>query len=127
MVPAMLGEAREVTIMVGQPRFVLHDETDNQTSSGFFGTGLSSALTAAGVDTLIVTGASTSGCVRATVVDALQHGFRPVVPRDAVGDRNLEAHEANLHDMDAKYGDVLSVNECLTYLEKVRSEATRTP
>ncbi|MDN5698191.1 MAG: isochorismatase family protein [Rubrobacter sp.] len=96
-------------------------------ASGFFGTGLSSALTAAGVDTLIVTGASTSGCVRATVVDALQHGFRPVVPRDAVGDRNLEAHEANLHDMDAKYGDVLSVNECLTHLEKVRSKATRTP
>lgn len=93
-------------------------------ASGFFGTGLSSALTAAGVDTLVVTGASTSGCVRATVVDALQYGFRPVVPREAVGDRNPAAHEANLYDIDAKYGDVLSVNECLTYVQRIRSEAT---
>lgn len=92
-------------------------------ASGFFGTGLSSALTAAGVDTLVVTGASTSGCVRATVVDALQYGFRPVVPREAVGDRNPAAHEANLYDIDAKYGDVLSVNECLTYVQRIRSEA----
>jgi maleamate amidohydrolase len=88
-------------------------------ASGFFGTGLSSALTAAGVDTLIVTGATTSGCVRATAVDALQYGFRPVVPREAVGDRNPDAHEANLYDVDAKYGDVVSVEETLKYLEEV--------
>ncbi len=86
-------------------------------ASGFFGTGLSSLLTAAGVDTLIITGASTSGCVRATAVDALQYGFRPVVPREAVGDRNEQAHEANLYDIDAKYGDVASVEETLEYLE----------
>ena len=85
-------------------------------ASGFFGTGLSSLLTAAGVDTLIITGASTSGCVRATAVDALQYGFRPVVPREAVGDRNPEAHEANLYDVDAKYGDVVSVEDTMTYL-----------
>jgi maleamate amidohydrolase len=91
-------------------------------ASGFFGTGLSSLLTAAGADTLIVTGASTSGCVRATVVDALQYGFRPVVPREAVGDRDPDAHEANLDDVDAKYGDVVSVEETLEYLEKVREE-----
>ena len=91
-------------------------------ASGFFGTGLSSALTAAGVDTLIVTGATTSGCVRATAVDALQYGFRPVVPREAVGDRNSDAHEASLYDVDAKYGDVVSVEETLDYLEKVREE-----
>lgn len=89
-------------------------------ASAFFGTGLSSLLTAAGVDTLIVTGASTSGCVRATVVDALQFGFRPIVPRDAVGDRNPAAHEANLYDIDAKYGDVVSLQEALEYLEKPR-------
>lgn len=86
-------------------------------ASGFFGTGMGSALTAAGVDTLIITGASTSGCVRATVVDALQYGFRTIVPREAVGDRNEQAHEANLYDIDAKYGDVISMEEVLKYLE----------
>ena len=94
-------------------------------ASGFFGTGLSSLLTAAGVDTLIITGASTSGCVRATAVDALQYGFRPVVPKEAVGDRNPEAHEANLHDVDAKYGDVLSVEDTLDYLRQVDAEQVR--
>ena len=88
-------------------------------ASGFFGTGLSSLLTAAGVDTLIITGASTSGCVRATAVDALQYGFRPVVPREAVGDRNPEAHEANLYDVDAKYGDVVAVQDALEYLQEI--------
>ncbi len=85
-------------------------------ASAFFGTPLSSFLAAAGCDSLIVTGASTSGCVRATVVDALQHGYRPMVPREAVGDRNLAAHEANLYDIDAKYGDVVSVDEVLEHL-----------
>lgn len=94
-------------------------------ASGFFGTGLSSLLTAAGVDTLIVTGASTSGCVRATAVDALQYGFRPVVPREAVGDRNPDAHEANLYDIDAKYGDLISVEEALKYLEEVSATHAR--
>jgi len=94
-------------------------------ASGFFGTGLSSLLTAAGVDTLIITGASTSGCVRATAVDALQYGFRPVVPREAVGDRNPEAHEANLYDIDAKYGDVTSVRDALDYLEEVGAARSR--
>lgn len=89
-------------------------------ASAFYGTGLSSALTAAGVDTLVVTGASTSGCVRATAVDALQYGFRPVVPREAVGDRNPDAHEANLYDVDAKYGDVVAVEDALRCLEEAR-------
>jgi maleamate amidohydrolase len=88
-------------------------------ASGFFGTGLSSLLTAAGVDTLVITGASTSGCVRASAVDALQYGFRPVVPREAVGDRNPDAHEANLYDVDAKYGDVVPVGQVLEYLETI--------
>ena len=88
-------------------------------ASAFYGTGLPSALAAAGVDTLIVTGASTSGCVRATAVDALQYGYRPVVPREAVGDRNPDAHEANLYDIDAKYGDVLPVGDVLAALKNV--------
>jgi len=94
-------------------------------ASGFFGTGLSSLLTAAGVDTLIITGASTSGCVRATAVDALQYGFRPVVPGEAVGDRNPDAHKANLYDIDAKYGDVTSVRDTLDYLEAVGAARAR--
>lgn len=94
-------------------------------ASAFFGTPLSSLLAAAGCDSLIVTGASTSGCVRATVVDALQHGYRPVVPREAVGDRNPAAHEANLYDIDAKYGDVVSLEEALDYLETLAAAYAR--
>ena len=85
-------------------------------ASAFFGTPLADLLAGAGCDSLIVTGASTSGCVRATVVDALQHGFRPIVPREAVGDRNRDAHEASLFDIDAKYGDVVSTEEALDHL-----------
>ena len=85
-------------------------------ASAFYGTPLASLLAAQQVDGVIVTGASTSGCVRATAVDALQHGYRVVVPREAVGDRNEAAHEANLYDIDAKYGDVLSLGEVLDHL-----------
>jgi maleamate amidohydrolase len=83
-------------------------------ASAFFGTPFASFLTAAGCDSLVVTGASTSGCVRATAVDALQHGYRPIVPREAVGDRNPAAHEANLYDIDTKYGDVVALDDVLT-------------
>ena len=72
--------------------------------------------------TLIVTGAPTSGCVRATAVDALQYGYRPVVPREAVGDRDPDAHEANLYDIDAKYGDVVSLAQVLDHLETLSPE-----
>ncbi|GAC1474010.1 MAG: N-carbamoylsarcosine amidohydrolase [Ktedonobacteraceae bacterium] len=88
-----------------------------QFASAFFGTALSSLLTAQGCDTLIVTGCTTSGCVRASVVDALQYGFRPIVPIEAVGDRASEPHEANLFDMQAKYADVLTLREVLDYLQ----------
>jgi len=86
-------------------------------ASAFFGTALSSLLAANACDSLIVTGASTSGCVRATAVDALQHGYRPIVPREAVGDRNPDAHAANLYDLDAKYADVVSLAEVIEHLE----------
>jgi maleamate amidohydrolase len=88
-------------------------------ASAFFGTTLAELLSAAGCDTVVVTGASTSGCVRATALDALQHGFRVVVPREAVGDRNPAAHEANLYDIDTKYGDVVSVDEVVDRLEEL--------
>jgi maleamate amidohydrolase len=94
-------------------------------AAAFYGTGLPSLLAAAGVDTLIVAGASTSGCVRATAVDALQYGYRPVVPRESVGDHNEQAHEANLYDIDAKYGDVVPTEEVLEYLERVGTAHAR--
>jgi maleamate amidohydrolase len=94
-------------------------------ASAFFGTPLTSLLAAAGCDGVIVTGASTSGCVRATVVDALQHGYRPIVPVEAVGDRNAAAHEANLRDIDAKYGDVVSLEATLGHLEEIGAAYAR--
>lgn len=77
-----------------------------QYASAFFGTSLSSTLTAAGIDTVLIAGLTTSGCIRATAVDAVQHGFVPIVISDAVGDRNPGPHEANLFDLQAKYADV---------------------
>jgi maleamate amidohydrolase len=94
-------------------------------ASAFFGTTLASLLVGAGSDSVIVTGASTSGCVRATVVDALQHGYRPLVPREAVGDRNPRAHEASLYDVDAKYGDVVSLAEAVDHLEELAAAHAR--
>ena len=87
-----------------------------QYASVFFGTSLAPLLTSQGVDTLIVTGCSTSGCVRATAVDGMQYGFRVIVPRECVGDRHPGPHEANLFDIDSKYGDVVSKAEVLEYL-----------
>jgi maleamate amidohydrolase len=89
-------------------------------ASAFFGTPLAATLVARGVDTLMVTGCTTSGCVRATVVDAISHGFRPIIPQEAVGDRAQEPHEANLFDMDSKYGDVVPLSEALAYLEDLK-------
>jgi maleamate amidohydrolase len=82
-------------------------------------------LVGAGRDSVIVTGASTSGCVRATVVDALQHGYRPLVPREAVGDRNPDAHVASLYDIDAKYGDIVSLEEAVDHLEELAAAHAR--
>jgi maleamate amidohydrolase len=93
--------------------------------SGFYGTNLHSYLTACQVDTVIVTGDSTSGCVRATVVDAVSSGFRVVIPRQCVADRVELTHVVNLFDMDAKYGDVMDVDDVLKTLE--RTPAQRSP
>ncbi|MEU8079643.1 isochorismatase family protein [Catellatospora citrea] len=85
-------------------------------ASAFAGTSLAAWLTAHRVDTLVIGGFSTSGCVRASAVDALQHGFRPMVVREACADRDPGPHEANLFDLDAKYADVVSLAEALTRL-----------
>ena len=82
--------------------------------SAFFGTGLAPWLTQKGVETLLVAGCTTSGCVRASVVDAMCHGFRPVVLSDCVGDRAIAPHEANLFDIAQKYGDVVPAERVLT-------------
>lgn len=87
-----------------------------QYASAFFGTSLASTLTALGVDTLLIAGLSTSGCVRASAVDACQHGFVPVVVREAVGDRAPGPHEANLFDLQAKYAEVAPLATVLQYL-----------
>lgn len=85
-------------------------------ASSFFGTPLLSQLIARNVDTLIITGCSTSGCVRATAQTSHDNNLRTIIPRQAVGDRSRSAHEANLFDMDARMGDVVDVDEVLDYL-----------
>lgn len=87
-----------------------------QYASAFFGTSLASTLRVVGVDTVLLAGCTTSGCIRATAVDGLQHGFHVIVPRECVADRDARPHEANLFDIDAKYGDVLGLEEVLAHL-----------
>lgn len=84
-----------------------------QYASAFFGTSLASTLAATGIDTLVIGGFSTSGCVRASAVDALQHGFIPFVVREASGDRDVAVHQANLFDLQAKYAEVISEQDAL--------------
>lgn len=88
-----------------------------QYASAFFGTSLASTLVSRGIDTLLIAGLSTSGCVRASALDACQNGFIPLVVRDAVGDRDKQVHEANLFDLNAKYADVIDLEEVLTHLQ----------
>ncbi|CAN5919700.1 N-carbamoylsarcosine amidohydrolase [soil metagenome] len=87
-----------------------------QYASAFFATSLASTLTAMGTDTVVIVGLSTSGCVRASAVDAVQHGFVPIVVRDAVGDRDSRPHEANLFDLQAKYADVVREADVIDHL-----------
>lgn len=84
-------------------------------ASCFFATDLTSRLTADGRDTLVIAGVTTSGCVRATAVDAIQSGFRPIVVREAVGDRWADAHEQSLRDLQAKYADVIGLDAAVAH------------
>ena len=88
-----------------------------QYASAFFGTPLTEKLNAEDVDTLIITGVSTSGCIRATCVDACSSGFIHIVVSDACGDRHQAPHDANLFDMNAKYGDVVNEEAVVKYLK----------
>jgi maleamate amidohydrolase len=87
--------------------------------SGFSNTDLTGWLAQRGIDTAIITGCTTSGCVRATAVDAMSNGFRPIVPRECSGDRAKGPHEANLFDIDQKYGDVMSLEDVMNELDKL--------
>ena len=85
--------------------------------SAFFGTPLVSLLVSARIDSVVLCGATTSGCIRATAIDLIQHGYPALVPRECVGDRAQAPHEANLLDIDAQYADVVSASEALAFLE----------
>ena len=88
-----------------------------QYPSAFFGTSLAANLQDMDIDTLIITGVTTSGCIRATCVDTMSHGFIPIVVEDACGDRHESPHVANLFDMNAKYADVVDEAEAIEYLK----------
>jgi nicotinamidase-related amidase len=92
-------------------------------ASPFFGTLLGPSLIRLGIDTLILTGCSTSGCVRAAAVDGYSYGYRLLVPADCVGDRTLEAHQANLFDIQVKMGEVVDVAYVLRYLDSLSTES----
>jgi maleamate amidohydrolase len=96
-------------------------------ASAFFGTILPSRLTAGQIDTLLITGCTTSGCVRATAIDGLQYGLRPIVIRECVGDRAQAPHEGNLFDIDSKYGDVVGLDEAIAYLRSIPRVAASSP
>ena len=88
-------------------------------ASAFFGTNLAAILISQHIDSVVLCGATTSGCIRATAIDLLQYGFPTLVPRECVGDRAQAPHEANLFDIQAKYADVVSLEEALAYVESV--------
>lgn len=100
-------------------RLAYEDIIEKRWASAFFDTDLSERLKKQQVDSLVITGLTTSGCVRASVLDGMQHDYPVVVPREAVGDRNPEAHKANLHDMNAKYADVVSKDDVLNHLSSL--------
>jgi len=127
-----------MTLRAGQPEVEvdlslgrLPDEPviSKKYASAFFGTDLLTRLNSTRVDTLLLAGCTTSGCVRATAVDAVQNGLRPMVVGEAVGDRSRAAHEQSLFDLQAKYADVVSADEVLEYLsgvaEGVRTQSSR--
>jgi nicotinamidase-related amidase len=110
------------------PRLGLRDDEIvilKKGASGFFGTNLAPVLVSLGVDSVVLCGATTSGCIRATAIDLLQYGWPAIVPRECVGDRAQAPHDANLFDIQAKYADVVSLEEALAYLESVPARAAK--
>jgi nicotinamidase-related amidase len=111
--PELAAFAEGLEPLASEPVFT------KQYASAFFGTKLAAALKSMKVDTLLIAGVSTSGCVRATAVDACQHGYVPLVVREAVGDRHPAPHEANLFDLQAKYAEVISLAAAEEYLASI--------
>ena len=110
IVPELAPKPGEIVLRKRQP-------------SAFFATDLAGLLTERGVDTVIVAGCTTSGCVRASVIDAMSYGFRPIVVTDCVGDRALGPHDANIFDMGQKYADLMTRDEVIATLEALRKVA----
>lgn len=110
------------------PELKPHDDEiviTKQYPSAFFGTPLASILTTLGVDSLLIAGVTTSGCVRASALDAMQHGYSPIIVREAVGDRDPRPHESNIFDLQAKYADVVSETETIEWLVSRNGKADR--
>ena len=102
-------------------RFVnSHNLIEKHYPSAFFATSLATKLASLNIDSLIITGLTTSGCVRATCVDGLQHNFVCAVVPEACGDRNVDAHDMSLHDIHAKYAQVLPLTDVIAYLDNLR-------
>lgn len=98
-----------------------------QMSSGFFQTNLARVLTTMRIDTTIMTGFATSGCLRATAVDALFHGFRPILPQECIADRSPDAHRQNLLDIGLRYADIVELDEIVEYIERIGGAKTGVP
>lgn len=120
------------TLVQGEPLAEIDDTVAPQADelvvvksypSCFFGTSLIATLTALRIDTLVLIGCSTSGCVRATAVDGLQYGYHVIVPRECVGDRHADPHDANLFDINAKYGDVLAKADVIAHFDAIAGQA----
>jgi len=115
---AMSQDSDAVALDPRLPRARLDLLVTKKGPSAFFGTGLAPTLVGLGCDTVVVCGATTSGCVRATVVDAVQSGFPVLVPRECVGDRAPGPHDAALFDIHAKYGDVVELADAVGYVSR---------
>jgi nicotinamidase-related amidase len=122
---ALLEGSEEVKVDPRLPREPEDHLIVKKGASAFFSTSLAALLTGLGRDTVLVCGATTSGCVRATAVDAVQSGFSVLVPRECVGDRASGPHEANLFDIQAKYGDVTGLKDAVAYLKGLPDSTPR--
>ena len=120
---------RRAALQLHQDRLVIDHKRDiiinKRMASAFFETNLGSIFTFHGVDTVVVTGGSTSGCVRATALDSLQRSFRTIVPEETTADKHESPHFANLYDMAVKYADVLPVAEVLAGVANIPAKAER--
>jgi maleamate amidohydrolase len=96
-----------------------------QGASAFFGTNLGAILVSESIDSVVLCGATTSGCIRATAIDLLQNGYPTLVPRECVGDRARVPHDANLFDIQAKYADVVSLEDAIAYLSRLPASSGR--